>query len=169
MLQLTSLEPLGSKHKGTYTDGKDSMDAVFGTKANQRLQVGDITTGCVLKLVAFVCNEFNGVKKLITTDMELEAAAESSTAQEGSAQSGPEPMQTSSPSKENQSSNVKVEEKVGSTGTPMANKKPKIDHSASKTPWAAQQDTDSMKTPAHPRVASLASSSRTPQPSPSEQ
>lgn len=169
-MQLTSLEPIGSKHKGTYTDGKDTVDAVFGNKANQRIRVGDITSGSILKLICFVCNTTSdGVKKLITTEMELEASAETSTAQEGTAESGPEPMQTSSPSKENQPSNVKSEENVDSTGTPLANKKPKLDHTASKTPRPVKKEPDTMKTPAHPRIASLASSSRTPQPSPSEQ
>lgn len=169
-MQLTSLEPLGSKHKGIYTDGSECIDAIFGNKANQRLQAGDIAPGCVLKLEVFVCNEFNGVKKLITTEMELEAAADSSTAQEGSGESGAKPMQTSSPSKENQPSNVKAEETVGNTGTPMANKKPKINHNASKSPWpGVKSEPESMKTPVHPRIASLAASSRTPQPSPSEQ
>ena len=169
-MQLTSLEPIGSKHKGTYTDGKDTVDAVFGNKANLRIQDGDITSGSILKLITFVCNTTSdGVHKLITTEMALEAPSEHSTAQEGSAESGPEPMQAGSPSKENQPSNVKTEENIASTGTPLANKKPKLEHTASKTPRPIKKEPDTMKTPAHPRIASLASSSRTPQPSPSEQ
>ena len=163
------MEPIGTKHKGTYSDGRDNMDAVFGAKANQRIQAGDITSGSVLKLITFVCNDFTGGKKLITTECGLEGAAETSTAQEGSADSGAEPMQTTSPSKENQPSNVKTEENIGSSGTPLANKKPKLEQSDSKTPRLTKKEPENMKTPAHPRIASLASSSRTPQPSPSEQ
>lgn len=164
-MQVTFLQPIsnGSKHKGTYTDGGDSMAAVFGTKVNQLIQSGTITVGSIVKVLAFVCNEINGAPTLVTTGCELEEAAAIKT------EADPEPTETSSPLKENTTSNVKTEGTGSNSGSPSANKKAKIDPSSGKTPRPIKRDSDGMKTPAHPRIASLAASSRTPLPSPSEQ
>ena len=167
MLQVSHLQPLGKKHKGVYSDGSDSMEAVFASTVCHLIESGQLKNECIVKLVSFTCNLINESHKLISTECEVEAAAEGSTAQQTEIKEEPESQTAGSPSKENMPSNVKVEDRA--SNSPMGNKKLKVEGSGSSTPHAVRRDSDSMKTPAHPRIASLASSSRTPQPSPSEQ
>ena len=167
MLQVSHLQPLGKKHKGVYSDGSDSMEAVFASTVCHLIESGQLKNECIVKLVSFTCNLINESHKLISTECEVEAAAEGSTAQQTEIKEEPESQIAGSPSKENMPSNVKV--KDWASNSPMGNKKLKVEGSGSSTPHAVRRDSDSMKTPAHPRIASLASSSRTPQPSPSEQ
>lgn len=184
-LQVSQLQPLGKKHRGVYSDGSDSMEAVFASSVCHLIESGQLKNDCIVKLVSFTCNLINESHKLISTECEVEAAPESSTAQQAEIKEEPESQGAGSPSKENMPSNMKeeerasnspmgnkkpkVEEKERASNSPMGNKKLKVEGSGSNTPHAAKRDSDSMKTPAHPRIASLASSSRTPQPSPSEQ
>jgi len=128
MVQVSALQPLGKKHKGVYSDGTDSIEAVFASTVNQLIESGAMSNDCVVKLISFTCNLVNDSHKLISTECEVESAPDA-----------------------------------------MANKKVKVEGTGSNTPHAVRRDSDSVKTPAHPRIASLAASSRTPQPSPSEQ
>ena len=166
MLQVSQLQPLGKKHKGVYSDGSDSMEAVFASTVNSLIESGQLKNDCVVKLMSFTCNLINESHKLISTECEVDAAPDSNTAQ-APIKEEPESQPSGSPSKENMPSNKKVEKQASSS--PMGNKRLKVESTGSGTPHAAKRDPDAMKTPAHPRVASLASSSRTPQPSPSEQ
>ena len=166
-MQVSQLQPLGKKHKGVYSDGSDSMEAVFASKACQMVESGQLKDDCLVKLVSFTCNLVHESHKLISTECEVEAAPGNSTAQQAQVKEEPESQVAGSPSKENMPSNMTVEERA--SDSPMANKKLKVEGSGSSTPHAAKRDSDAVKTPAHPRIASLASSSRTPQPSPSEQ
>ena len=167
---MSELQPLGKKHRGVYSDGTDSIEAVFASTVNHLIESGKISNGCVVKLVSFTCNLVNDSHKLISTECEVEPATGTSTAStsgQGSIKREPEDETKASPTKENMPSNLKGQDRVSSS--PLANKKVKIEGTGSSTPHAVKRDSDSMKTPAHPRIASLASSSRTPQPSPSEQ
>ena len=168
-LQVSQLQPLGKKHKGVYSDGSDSMEAVFASTVCHLIESGQLKNDCIVKLVSFTCNLINESHKLISTECEVEAAAapDGSTTQQAEIKEEPESQTTGSPSKENMPSNMKVEDRA--SHSPMGNKKLKVEGSGSNTPHAVKRDSESMKTPAHPRIASLASASRTPQPSPSEQ
>lgn len=167
MLQVSQLQPLGKKHKGVYSDGSDSMEAVFASSLTSLVESGQLRNDCVVKLVSFTCNLINDSHRLISTECKVEAAPDSSTEQQAQIKEEPESQTAGSPSKENMPSNTKVEKQASSS--PMGNKRLKVEGTGSGTPHAAKRDSDAMKTPAHPRVVSLASSSRTPQPSPSEQ
>ncbi|KAL3141009.1 hypothetical protein ABBQ32_005523 [Trebouxia sp. C0010 RCD-2024] len=166
-LKVSQLQPLGKKHKGLYSDGSDSMEAVFASAVSSLIESGQLTNDCVVKLVSFTCNLVNESHKLISTECEVDAAPDSSTAQQAPIKEESESQPAGSPCKENMPSNTKVETQASSS--PMGNKRLKVEGTGSSTPHAAKRDPEAMKTPAHPRVASLASSSRTPQPSPSEQ
>ncbi|DBB18305.1 TPA: hypothetical protein ACH3X3_003260 [Trebouxia sp. C0006] len=166
-LQVSALQPLGKKHKGVYSDGTDSIEAVFASTVNQLIESGKISNGCVVKLISFTCNLVNDSHKLISTECEVESASDAGTPEQASIKAESQESNKASPTKENMPSNVKVEDRASSS--PMANKKAKVEGTGSNTPHAVRRDSDSVKTPAHPRIASLAAASRTPQPSPSEQ
>ena len=165
-LQVSQLQPLGKKHKGVYSDGSDSMEAVFASAVSQLIESGQLKDECIVKLVSFTCNLINESHKLISTECEVEAATDASSSHHTEVKEEPESQNPGSPAKENMPSNLEVKERASSS--PMV-KKVKVEGSGSNTPHAPKRDSDAMKTPAHPRIASLASSSRTPQPSPSEQ
>lgn len=165
MAQVSELQPLGKKHKGNLSDGSDSIGAIFASSVNSMLESKQISNGCVLRITSFVCNDVQGTHKLICTECEVESAGEASTSK--AVKEEPEEATRASPSKENMSSNLKANNRQ--QDSPALSKKIKIEGSDSHTPQIAKRESDSMKTPAHPRIASLAGSSRTPQPSPSEQ
>jgi len=167
MEQVSSLQPLGKKHKGVYSDGTDSIEAVFASTVNQLIESGKMSNGCVVKLISFTCNLVNDSHKLISTECEVELAPEAGRSEQASIKAEPQESNKASPTKENMPSNLNIEDRASSS--PMANKKIKVEGTGSSTPHAMRRDSDSVKTPAHPRIASLAASSRTPQPSPSEQ
>ena len=166
-MQVSELQPLGKKHKGKYSDGKDSMEAVFASTLSQMIESGKVSNGCVVKLKEFTCNLVNDSHKLISTECEEGSAVDTSMSKPDSVKAEPQQTTAASPSKENTPSNLKIEE-TGSS-SPLANKKIKLEGGGSSTPHASKRDFEAMKTPVHPRIASLASASRTPQPSPSEQ
>ena len=165
-MQVSQLQPLGKKHKGAYSDGSDSMEAVFASSVSQLIESGQLKDECIVKLTSFTCNLINESHKLISTECEVETAADASSSHQAEVKEEPESQAAGSPAKENMPSNLEVKE--GASSSPMV-KKAKIEGSGYNTPHAPKRDSDGMKTPAHPRISSLASSSRTPQPSPSEQ
>ena len=167
MEQVSALQPLGKKHKGVYSDGTDSIEAVFASTVNQLIESGNISNGCVVKLISFTCNLVSDSHKLISTECEVESAPDAGTIEPSSVKAESQESNKASPTKENVPSNLKVEDRASSS--PMANKRFKVEGTGSNTPHAVRRDSDSVRTPAHPRIASLAASSRTPQPSPSEQ
>jgi len=164
---VSELQPLGKKHKGVYSDGTDSIEAVFASSVSQLIESGKMRDGCVVKLLEFTCNLVNDSHKLISTECDVETVSDVSTAGPDNIKAEPEEEPKPSPTKENMPSNLKVEER--GSNSPMANKKVKVEGTGSNTPHGVRRNPDAMKTPANPRIASLASSSRTPQPSPSEQ
>ena len=167
MSQVSELQPLGKKHKGKCSDGKDSIEAIFASSVSKMIESKEISNGCIVKLISFTCNFINESHKLICTECEVEASADASTSKPAPIKEEPEESNRASPSKENMPSNVKVEE--SQSGSPVPNKKVKLQGSDSNTPRAVKRDADALKTPAHPRIASLTTSSHTPKPSPSEQ
>ena len=126
----------------------------------------EIGNGCIVKVISFTCNVINESHKLICTECELEAACDTSTSAPLAVKEEAQDSSMSPASKENMPSNLKQEDRQ--PGSPAPLKKVKVEGSDSTTPYATKRDADTVKTPAHPRIASLAAS-RTPQPSPSEQ
>ena len=165
-MQVSDLQPLGKKHKGKYSDGDDSIETIFASSVSKMIESKEIGNGCVVKVISFTCNIINESHKLICTECELEAACDTSTSAPFTIKQEVEDSSMSPASKENMPSNLKQEDRQ--PGSPAPLKRVKTEGSDSNTPHAARRDSDAVKTPAHPRIASLAAS-RTPQPSPSEQ